>query len=172
MSSCTESTNFGRWSSGAAAGSSSPQCPTEIAITVDLVLGYCHQSGGTYIAVSSVSIEPVQFRRQTGDEARRRFGNLVPLTGHWRDRSVVEPIAPPLGPRHPARGHRGLRLATRYCRERHQPERRGRPAFSSVQLAHFPVCKLAWQSEDRTPCFFSGSTAGSGPPNRPGRDPR
>jgi hypothetical protein len=59
-----------------------------------MVMGYCHYSYGAYIALASVAeLRPIKLLRQTGDEVRRRIGNLEPLSLEWPRRHLLETIA-------------------------------------------------------------------------------
>jgi hypothetical protein len=59
-----------------------------------MVMGYCHYTDGPYIALASVEkMRPARLIRQTGEAARRRLGNLEPLSGQWPRRAEVEALA-------------------------------------------------------------------------------
>jgi hypothetical protein len=55
--------------------------------------GYCHYESGPTILVDRYSITEQSYGRMMGEEARRRFGNLIPMPEDWPNRSRVEAVA-------------------------------------------------------------------------------
>jgi len=51
--------------------------------------GYCHYFGGPTIVVDAYSITEKRYERMTGEDARRRFGNLAFMPEDWPARPAI-----------------------------------------------------------------------------------
>jgi hypothetical protein len=55
--------------------------------------GYCHYDGGPTIVVSTYRLGTRSIERMTGEAARARFGNIVPIPADWPFRKRLEQMA-------------------------------------------------------------------------------
>ena len=65
----------------------------EAAGGIPFLAGYCHYDGGPTIVVATYDISDTRYERMIGEEARRRYGNLVVMPANWLGRAQIEALA-------------------------------------------------------------------------------